>query len=401
MSDLLTNRPPEHTQPVQPGGVVFDSPPDFTDGAEADPYTPNPDLDQYGYQTGVNGEKNYDVNVGMTGGLMDTVSAIDDSKYANKNYNVGPGRATTRNVNQNELSQYQLQKMLASDSPLMKQAASQGMARGGSRGLMNSSLSMGAAQGAMISGAQPFALQDASWYGQTASENMNAQNDMSKANLNARIHSMEAGASRDRLILQEQLTGYGDIRKAMIGIEDREDTQTYNTGEREAQEEYQADQNQLNRDWTSNENMLTNSLAWAQTKLDAATRMGITREQAFSDMYSSIMSNPNTKFTAAQREQAVRNMNATLNDRYGDSEIGPYEDSFDPATGKYDESLRPPPYDPEAAAAAGTASNTGGAAAVQAFYDAQNPSASNVGAQMYGSMMNPLYGYVTASLPAV
>lgn len=385
-------------------GPYPDGVPDFRDPEQApnpDYYAPNEDVDQYGYQTGVNGEKNYDVNVGMTGGLMDTISAIEDSPYANNGYRVRGGRATNRTVNPNETSQWQLEQMLASDSPLMRQAAAQGMARGGSRGTMNSSMATGAAQGSMIAGAQPFALQDASWYGQTAADNMNATNSMSEANLRARTASMEARSRRDSQILQEQLSGYGDIRKAMINIEDREDTQVYGTDERLGQEEYQADQNQLNRDWTSNENMLTNSLAWAQTKIDAATRMNITREQAFSDMYASIMNNANPKFKAADRNQAVRNMKATLDARYGEGTGGAYENSYDPATGRYDESLKPPPVDPQAAASAASASSTGGEAAVAQFYNPQMSWMSNPGAQMYGSRMGETYGLTTARLPAV
>jgi hypothetical protein len=426
-----------------PGGV-----PDFRNpdqNPNPNYYDPNSEVEQYGYQTGIDGERNYDVNVGMTGGLMDTISAIESSPYANNGYGVAPGRAVNRRVNQNETSQYQLGQMLDENGALMQRVAARANAQGAGRGLMNSSITAGNAQGAMIDAAQPFALQDASWYGQTAADNMGATNRMAEANLNMRGRSMEAGAARDRQILQEQLSGYGDIRRAMIDIETREDTQAYGTGEREGAQafttgeregaqafttgeregaqdwqtgegeagrnwqtgerlgtqDHQAEQNQINRDWTSNENMLTNSLAWAQTKLDAATRLGITREQAFADMYSSIMNNNNPKFTAAQREQAVRNMNATLNAKYGETDPGPYESSYDPATGKYDESLRPPPVDPEEAAAAARATVVGGDKGRDQYFDPSNPWKSYPQAQVYGSKMGPTYGYVTAGLPAV
>ena len=395
-------------------------PPDFTDEDTQDPYNPNERVDgQYGYQTGINGEKNYDINVGMTGGLMDTINAINTSKYGNSNYNIRGGRANTRNVKDEELSQFQLEKMLASNSPLMRQAAAQGMARGGSRGLMNSSMSTGAAQGSMIAGAQPFALQDSSWYGQTASENMGALNDMERANLESRGLSMQARAARDRQILQEQLSGYGDIRKAMIGIEDREDTQEYGTEERMGTQGYNAWQNELNRDWTSNENMLTNSLSWAQSQLDSATKYGVTREQAFADMYSSIMNNPNPKFKADQRQQAVRNLQATMDDYYQDSPTeGSFEGSFNPATGEFtqdapdaetesqraDDGSLPPLGWPEGwdwkgyAAYAGSA---GGDAGVDANFDVQKWWLSNPYNQQWGSQQSPDVGAESAQLPGV
>jgi hypothetical protein len=316
------------------GGDSYVPPGQVGDAGDENPYIPDDSIDQYKYQTGVNGEKNYDINVGMTGGLMDTVSAIEGSKYANNGYGVRGGNATNRTVQDEERSQWQLQKMLASNSPLMQQAAAQGMARGGSRGLMNSSLSTGAAQGAMISGAQPFALNDADRYGTTAQDNMNATNSMAEANLNMRGRSMEAGARRDAEILREQLSGYGDIRKAMIGIEDREDTQAYNTSEREGSQDFTGDQNQLNRDWTSNENMLTNSLAWAQTKVDAATKMRMSREEAFTRLMSDIGGVENHKISATQRGNAIRDAKATLDAMYGEEAPGMYEMNYDPATGK-------------------------------------------------------------------
>jgi len=292
---------------------------------------PTPDgSKQAGIETGVDGRPNVKVDMNITKGLYDNVDAIGESKYANNGYGVSGGRATNRNVNENETSQYQLDQMLKSDSPLMRRAAAAGMANAGSRGLMNSSIAGGNAMGQMIDKAQPFALQDASWYGKTASDNMSATNDMSKANLNARVASMQAGAQRDNTILAGQVQQYGDIGRGLMGMEDREDNQNY-----------KAEQDEINRSWTSDENMLTNTLAWAQTKLDAATRMGMSRAQATAEMYASIMANPDKKFSASERVVAVNRMQQQVNEMYGDADLSPYELSFDPATGTYDESLRP------------------------------------------------------------
>lgn len=355
----VTPTPPEETRdPIEP--YPGDTP-DFREGEYYDPdhYDPNERLpNQYGYQTGINGEENYNINVGMSDGLMDTINGSGNSRWANQNYDVRGGDAINRRVNQNETSQYQLQQMLASDSPLMQQAAEMGMARGGARGLMNSSLSQGAAQGAMISGAQPFALQDASWYGQTAQDNMNATNEMEQANLRARTSSMEAGARRDITVLNDQISGYGDIRKAMINAETREDEQAWKTGESEAgrswqtgerlgTEEHTAAQNQLNRDWTSDENLLSNSLDWAKAKLSAATQMDISRGDAYASMYTSIMNNPNPKFKAAERTAALRNLDDFINRAYPNEAAGAFENSVDPITGEGNRDLMPPPLELE------------------------------------------------------
>lgn len=325
--------------------------PDFREGNKNPAhYDPNEDVDQFGYQTGIDGEKNYDINIGMTGGLMDTITGVRDSPFAQNGYGVRGGTATTRGVGREELSTYQLEQMLNSDSPLMQQAATQGLARGGSRGLMNSSLSTGAAQGAMIAGAQPFAMQNAERYGKTAAENMEAKNQMASDNLRARTASMEAGARRDTQMLVNETSGFGDIRKALINMETREDTQADAAGVRDwesaestAGRDWQGNQNDINREWTSNENLMTNTLAQWQTKVDAATRLGISREQAYSEMYASIMANPDKKFSAQERREAVSRMGRALDARYADTgevEPGPFETSV--LNGAADESLMLP-----------------------------------------------------------
>ena len=358
---------PTGSQPVPgSGGSGADQPPmeeypdgvpDFRDPAQnpnENYYAPNEDVDQYGYQVGIDGEKNYDINVGMTGGLMDTVNAIESSPYANKGYGVREGSATNRGVGQEELSQYQLQQMLASNSPLMKQAAAQGLARGGSRGLMNSSLSTGAAQGAMIAGAQPFALQDANTYGKTASENMSATNSMAEKNLDMRGRSMEAGAMRDREILKEQLSGYGDIRKAMINIETREDDQawrdaesaagrSWQSGERLGSERFNADQAERNRVWTTNENIASNTLAWATTRAQLASDAKLSRGEAYAKMVSDIVNNDNKKFSVTERNVALGKVSGILDDAYPNERPDDYESSYDPSRegSGHDESLNP------------------------------------------------------------
>ena len=73
-------------------------------------------------------------------------------------------------------SQYQLNKMLASGSPLMAQADYMGRASAAQRGLLNTSMAGGAAQAAMIGAATPYAQQDAQTYQTAALANMQAQN---------------------------------------------------------------------------------------------------------------------------------------------------------------------------------------------------------------------------------
>lgn len=59
--------------------------------------------------------------------------------------------------------QGQLGSMLDSNSPLMKQAATMGKQQANQRGLLNSSMGVGAAQNSMINAAMPAAQQDAAY----------------------------------------------------------------------------------------------------------------------------------------------------------------------------------------------------------------------------------------------
>jgi len=64
------------------------------------------------------------------------------------------------NVDESITGAGRLDKMLKSDSPLMKRAETKGKQYANKRGLLNSSMAAGASQGAMIDAASPIAMQD-------------------------------------------------------------------------------------------------------------------------------------------------------------------------------------------------------------------------------------------------
>jgi|GEM_PF-1775248 len=86
------------------------------------------------------------------------------------------GEPTKWNVAPEQTSQGQLSGILASGSPLMTQAKTQGLQTAAQRGLLNSSIAAGAAENAMIEKATPLATQDASTYAAAAQANQNAEN---------------------------------------------------------------------------------------------------------------------------------------------------------------------------------------------------------------------------------
>ncbi|MFP4138780.1 MAG: hypothetical protein ACLFSR_10490 [Halomonas sp.] len=77
---------------------------------------------------------------------------------------------------ESDTSAGRLNQMLGSGSSLMKRAATQGRQQAQQRGLLNSSMAAGAAQGAMIDRAQPFAMQDSNNLMQTDRQNTDATN---------------------------------------------------------------------------------------------------------------------------------------------------------------------------------------------------------------------------------
>ncbi len=92
-------------------------------------------------------------------------------------------RAYTRDVQGSELAAQQLANITSQNSPLMRNAAMQGLRRAGARGMLNSSMSSEAAQNAVIENAAPIALSDADAYRAAAGENLQYLNQRDIANM--------------------------------------------------------------------------------------------------------------------------------------------------------------------------------------------------------------------------
>lgn len=105
---------------------------------------------------------------GIIGGAMTNATDTTAAQYT----------AQQREINRGtETSAGQLDSILAKDSPLMQRARTQALQDMNARGLVNSSMSQGAAVAAMIDRATPIAQQDAQLYSNRAEANMRAVND--------------------------------------------------------------------------------------------------------------------------------------------------------------------------------------------------------------------------------
>ena len=105
-------------------------------------------------------------------------------------YNAASGFAggydpTKWNMDANQTVQGQLNNVIAADSPLMQQAKTGALQQMNQRGLINSSMAIGAGQDAVIKNALPIAQQDATMYGRNNEFNATAGNQSSQFNTNA------------------------------------------------------------------------------------------------------------------------------------------------------------------------------------------------------------------------
>lgn len=138
--------------------------------------------------------------------------------------------------NESMTSAGRLDQMLQSDSPLMERARTQGMQVANQRGLLNSSMAAGAAQGAMIDRAQPFALQDSNNLMQNARQDAASQNEMGMLQgstladsflNNQQFQQQSALQQQDydiRSGLQEQQAGFQALRDDRLFEQELEST---------------------------------------------------------------------------------------------------------------------------------------------------------------------------------
>ena len=85
----------------------------------------------------------------------------------------------------NETVQGQLEGIMSSNSPLMQRARSKALDQMNSRGLLNSSMAVGAGEAALYDVAVPIATNDANTFSQASRDNQAVGNDTSKFNANA------------------------------------------------------------------------------------------------------------------------------------------------------------------------------------------------------------------------
>jgi hypothetical protein len=159
----------------------------------------------------------------------------------------------TRQVNQaTDTVQGQVNSILSKDSPLMQRARTMATQQMAQRGLVNSSMAVGAGTAAMIDRATPIAAQDANTYNTVASENMGAKNraaEFGAGQLNQ--FSLQKGQ-------QEFVAGQAELDRSQ------------QTNLQANQQQFQAGQASLDRSQQTNLQTAQQNFQSAQSALDRA-----------------------------------------------------------------------------------------------------------------------------------
>jgi len=180
-----------------------------------------------------------------------------------------------------------LNQMLQSNSPLMQRASTQGQQMANQRGLLNSSMAAGAAQGAMIDRAQPFALQDSSNLMQNQRQDAAAQNEQAMLQSSTLADSFLRNQQfqQEGALNQQGMDIQAGLAQQQSGLQAQRDAQQFNyeSGLVEQQADIQTERDELLFDQDLN-----------RTAQDYGLRSDILRqegEQTLERLYGTSMAN--------------------------------------------------------------------------------------------------------------
>lgn len=201
-------------------------------------------------------------------------------------------QATPYKVEPQGLVQTHLKNIVQDDSPLMQQAARIATQKANERGLVNSSMAVGAAQDAVIGQAMPIAQADAATYDRAATNTANQQNAASQFNATAANNVSLANQAATNEALRSQQQG-------SIALIDRQMSNDANMA--------------LARLDADTKVQLTN--------LDNRTRSLLQSNQSASNAYVQTIQNinqiqMNPQMGAAAKQQAIDNQLALLREQF-------------------------------------------------------------------------------------
>ncbi len=123
-------------------------------------------------------------------------------------YDAAQAKGSNWDVDSNQTVAGQLGKITKDDSPVMQQARTSGLQTAASRGLVNSSIGVGAAEGAVLDRALQIATPDAATYANSSKYNADVANNMALANQGATNSAKQftAGATNQQTQANQNAT---------------------------------------------------------------------------------------------------------------------------------------------------------------------------------------------------
>ena len=290
------------------------------------------------------------------------------TKATNTAWNIDPAKQTVAG---------QLEGLIAKNSPLMQQAESSALQQMNRRGLLNSSMAVGAGQEAVIKQATPIAQADATAYQAQAKFNAEQQNQVSQFNANLTSEASKFGANATNVIATANQAATNEALKAGATAENIRDaayTAAYNDALRfgasatnaaslanaaadseaakfkatatnaaaaanfeatnRAKEFEATGKNTAAREYASalseaTQSMLDNSLKIAMTNADAATKLELQNIDATTrkDLANIEATYKNEMQASASASEAFQQTTKTISDLMSDPDVSPYATS--------------------------------------------------------------------------
>nr|BDD47833.1 hypothetical protein 6 [Burkholderiaceae bacterium] len=194
--------------------------------------------------------------VDTTGAMQDQFSDLTTPYEAttlstdNVGYDPSQAKGFDYNVTGNQTVQDQLQGIIAAESPLMQQAQTRALQDMNQRGLLNSSMAIGAGQSALYDAALPIAQQDAKTFAEGEQVKAELNNQIEMFNVNAQNRALEfeqamkqEGGLANMAALNRSeefnLSNLGDVFKFLYGVD--ADLSKFNAKQRQDANMYVAD----------------------------------------------------------------------------------------------------------------------------------------------------------------
>jgi hypothetical protein len=165
---------------------------------------------------------------------------------------------TQWNIDNNQTVAGQLNNIMAADSPLMQQARTAGLDQANSRGMLNSSMAIGAAQDSVISHATPIAQSDATAY--LGANRYNADQSNQFATINAAAKNTERQFNKTALNDTNRFNAQAKGRAKEFNA-----TNAYNSQQTDKQNEFNKSQSLFDANTKASLAQIDNMAKWNQS----------------------------------------------------------------------------------------------------------------------------------------